>query len=252
MNSNNHWNAGLYSDKHAFVWQLGAGVVELLNPQPNEHILDLGCGTGELTAQIAQSGARVIGLDASTEMLRSAQERFPELEWREGDAQNFDAGTDFDAVFSNATIHWLGDHEALTRSVYRTLKSGGRFVGEFGGRGNVRELDASLGRAAHELGLTAYQSPNTFPTLQEWAQSLESGGLEPRFLQLFARPTPLEGEEGLRNWWRQFRALYLGSLSGDERDAVLHRAQEFAAPKLRNENGFFADYVRLRFVAVKV
>ena len=252
MTERNHWNAELYSDKHAFVFQLGAGVVELLNPQPNERILDLGCGTGELSAQIARIGARVIGLDASAAMLERARKQFPDLEVVEGDAQHFDVGTGFDAVFSNATIHWLPDHEAVARSVHRALKPSGRFVGEFGGRGNVACLDASLKRASGELDLPPFDSPNRFPSLREWAQSLESGALEPRFLQLFARPTPLEGEEGLKNWWRQFRALYLDSLSNDgEREAVLKRAQEIAAPTLRDENGWFADYVRLRFVAMK-
>ena len=251
MNQKNLWNADLYSDKHAFVFQLGAGVVELLNPQPNERILDLGCGTGELSAQIVAKGARVVGLDASAPMLERARNQFSDLELVEGDAQNFAVGTDFDAVFSNATIHWLTDHEALARCVRRALKPGGRFVGEFGGRGNISQLDSSLKRAALELSLPQFESPNTFPSLREWAQSLESGGLEPRFLQLFARPTPLEGEDGLKNWWRQFRALYLNSLSENERETLLNRAQEIAAPALRDENGWFADYVRLRFVALK-
>ncbi len=251
MTERNNWNAELYSDKHAFVFQMGAGVVELLNPQRSEQVLDLGCGTGELSAQIAALGARVVGLDASATMLGRARKQFPDLEWIEGDAQNFDVGTGFDAVFSNATIHWLPDHEAVARSVCHALKPDGRFVGEFGGCGNVSCLDASLKRAASDLGLPPFESPNRFSSLLNWAGSLESGGLEPRFLQLFARPTPLEGEEGLKNWWRQFRALYLDSLSEPDCEAVLNRAQEIAAPALRDENGWFADYVRLRFVAVK-
>ena len=252
MNQRNHWNADLYSDKHAFVFQLGAGALELLNPQPGERILDLGCGTGELSAQIAAKGARVVGLDASPAMLKRAWQQFPQLEFVEGDAQNFKVRNDFDAVFSNATIHWLPDHEAVCRSVYRALKMGGRFVGEFGGCGNVACLEASLKRAADELGLPPYESPNRFPNLREWAQSLESGGLEAQFLQLFARPTPLEGEDGLKNWWRQFRALYLDSLANDdERELVLKRAEEVAGVQLKNDHGWFADYVRLRFVAVK-
>ncbi len=251
MTKRNDWNAQLYNDKHAFVWQMGAGVVELLAPREGERVLDLGCGTGELTAQIAACGADVVGLDASPAMLRQARARFPSMEWHEGDARDFDLGTDFDAVFSNATLHWVFDHGAVARRVFRALKPGGRFVGEFGGRGNVARLESSLVRAARELELPPYQPSNTFPTLREWAASLESGQLEPQFLQLFPRPTPLEGEDGLKNWWRQFRAAYLDALPRRDRDAVLGRAHDIAAPFLQSERGFFADYVRLRFVALK-
>lgn len=246
-----NWNAQLYSDKHAFVWQLGAGVVELLNPQPGERILDVGCGTGELTKQIARGGAQVVGMDASPQMLERARASFPTLELHQGDAQNFDLGTDFDAVFTNATLHWVPDHAAVARSVFRALKPGGRFVGEFGGFGNVRQLEAALKSASEQLGLPVFQSPNFYPTLRDWATSLECGDLEPTSLQLFARPTPLEGEAGLRNWYRQFRAPYLESLLPDQREAVLERTEQLAKPYLLTEDGWSADYRRLRFVALK-
>jgi len=245
------WNTELYSDKHAFVWQLGAGVVELLNPQSGERILDLGCGTGELSAQIAARGAEVVGLDSSPAMLARARSAFPDGRFEEGDGANFDVGHDFDAVFSNATLHWIPDHVGVARSVYRALKSGGRFVGEFGGQGNVAHLEAALSEATHELGLPPFIGPNRFPTLRDFAGSLEEGGLRPTFLQLFERPTPLAGEDGARNWWRQFRAAYLDSLSAKEQEAVLGRAEALARPHLYGENGWFADYVRLRFVALK-
>ena len=249
--ANNNWNAQLYSDKHAFVWKLGQGVVELLAPKPGERILDLGCGTGELTDQIARTGAQVVALDASPQMLESARNRFPHIEFHQGDAQNFDLGTGFDAVFTNATLHWVPDHVAVARSVFRALKPGGRFVGEFGGRGNVRELKRALRTAAQQLDLPPFESPNFYPSLREWATSLESGDLEPTQLQLFARPTPLEGEDGIQIWWRQFRATYLAALAPDQQEAVLQRAQELAPPQLHTESGWIADYVRLRFVAEK-
>lgn len=245
------WNADLYCDKHAFVFELGAGALELLAPRAGERVLDLGCGTGELTARIAQSGAQVLGFDASPSMLERAQIQFPELDFRLGDGRDFDFGRDFDAVFSNATLHWIPDHVVVAREVYRALKAGGRFVGEFGGQGNVAQLEAALSQAARELGLPPFIGPNLFPTLAQFAHSLEAGGLAPVFLQLFERPTPLAGEDGARNWWRQFRAAYLDSLPPDAQNAVLERAQQLAAPTLKTPDGWFADYVRLRFVALK-
>jgi len=168
-----------------------------------------------------------------------------------GDGADFDMGGGFDAVFSNATLHWIPDHIGVSRSVFRALKQGGRFVGEFGGQGNVKELEAALAGAARELGLPPFVSTNRFSTLQEFAGDLEAGGLRPTFLQLFDRPTPLVGADGARNWWKQFRAGYLQSLPLDAQDAVLERAEIFAKALLWREGQWFADYVRLRFVALK-
>ena len=250
MNQTN-WNADLYSEKHAFVFELGTGVLELLAPRAGQRVLDLGCGTGELTAQIAASGAQVIGFDASPSMLERARAGFPDLDFRLGRAEKFDFGRDFDAVFSNATLHWVPDHFAVARNVRRALKAGGRFVGEFGGQGNVAQLEAALTRAAHQLGLPPFVSPNFFPGLYEFAESLEAGGLQPVLLQLFKRPTLLQGEDGARNWYRQFRAAYLDSLAPDEKTAVIKRAERLAKKHLKTNEGWFADYVRLRFVALK-
>jgi len=245
------WDANLYGDKHAYVFQLGAGVVELLNPQTGEKVLDLGCGSGELSAQIAQSGADVVGLDASASMLQKARGAFPALRFERGDGADFDLGGDFDAVFSNATLHWISDHIGVAKCVSRALKSGGRFVGEFGGQGNVAALEAALAEAARDLTLPPFISTNRFSSLKEFAGDLEAGGLRPIFLQLFDRPTPLIGIDGARNWWRQFRAGYLESLSHEAQDAVLERAETLAKAKLWREGEWFADYVRLRFVALK-
>lgn len=245
------WNTQTYDQNHDFVWQMGEGVVELLNPQPGEVVLDLGCGTGHLMARIAAAGARVIGFDPSSAMLESARRRYPQLEWRAADARDFDFPERCDAVFSNAALHWIHEPDAVIERVAHHLKTGGRFVAEMGGQGNVAALEGALRDAASALGLPPFAAFNYFPSIGEYAARLERGGLETRFAALFDRPTPLDGEDGPRHWFEQFRAAYLDTLSPAQRDAVLEEATARLRPVLRRENGWFADYRRLRFVAVK-
>ncbi|MBE7178821.1 MAG: class I SAM-dependent methyltransferase, partial [Mucilaginibacter polytrichastri] len=126
------WNSDLYDRRHSFVSAFGEDVVALLAPQPGEKILDLGCGTGMLAAKIAETGAEVMGIDASAEMIEKAQAEFPELHFEQQDARDFELHASFDAVFSNATLHWITEPEKVIAQVYRHLKSGGRFVAEFG------------------------------------------------------------------------------------------------------------------------
>ncbi len=245
------WNAELYDQTHDFVWQMGAGVLELLQPQTGELILDLGCGTGHLSAQIAASGARVIGFDPSPEMLSQAQKSFPTLDFRRADARDFAFPERFDAVFSNAVLHWIHEPELVIARVFSHLKPGGRFVAEMGGKGNVRALETALREAAFALGLPAFGDFNYFPSLGEYASLLEAGGFEVGFATLFDRPTPLDGPRGARNWLRQFRGAYLDALAETEREAVLDEAEKRLRPLLFREGEWVADYRRLRFVARK-
>lgn len=246
------WNPNLYDQNHDFVWQMGAGVVDLLKPQAGEQILDLGCGTGHLTAQIAATGAQVVGFDSSGEMLEKARHNFPDLDFRQADARDFDFAGRFDAVFSNATLHWIHEPTRVIERVYHHLQPGGRFVAEFGGKGNVAALETALGDAARSLGLPAFGDFNYFPRLGEYAALLETGGLEVRFATLFDRPTPLDGPHGARNWLIQFRGAYLDTLQVAERAAVLDEAEERLRPILSQNGGWFADYRRLRFAAFKM
>jgi SAM-dependent methyltransferase len=141
------WDAEQYEGKHSFVWRLGAGVVELLAPQSGERILDVGCGTGQLTAEIAKQGAQVVGLDSSATMIGQARQNYPGLAFVLGDATSFHFEEPFDAVFSNAALHWVKEADAAAESIGRALKPGGRFVAEFGGHGNTRSVLSAL-RAA--------------------------------------------------------------------------------------------------------
>jgi trans-aconitate methyltransferase len=246
------WDAGLYDDRHAFVWRHGASLVELLAPQPGERILDLGCGTGHLTARIAEAGATAVGLDHSAEMLGQARSAYPHLEFVQADARAFAFAGPFDAVFSNAVLHWIRPPEPVVRCVRDALRPGGRFVAELGGRGNVQGIEAALRTAAGHVGLLLEESLWYFPGLAEYATLLESTGLEVRFAALFDRPTPLEGEGGLRNWVAMFGRRVLDALPPDRQEEFLQAVEEAARPRLYRAGTWVADYRRLRVVAVRL
>ena len=245
------WNTQTYDGAHAFVAQRGEAVVDLLQPQTGETILDLGCGTGHLTALIRSRGAEVMGVDTSEKMLKAARQNYPDIAWHAGDARDFDGGRAFNAVFTNAVLHWIPQPERVASNVFRQLKSGGRFVGEFGGHGNVRALHGALDAAARARGLAGFEPNKYFPTIGHWSNVLENAGFEVRTALLFDRPTPLEGPDGAYHWLQQFGAYYLNDLSAEGREAVARDAQERARAELFRDGQWFADYRRLRFVAVK-
>jgi trans-aconitate methyltransferase len=245
------WDAGLYDGRHAFVWKHGASLVELLAPRPGKRILDLGCGTGHLTAAIAEAGATVVGLDPSADMLQQARAAYPRLEFVQADARDFAFAEPFDAVFSNAVLHWVRPPEAPARRVRDALKPGGRFVAEFGGRGNVRAVVAALQAAGERLGLRLDGPHWYFPSVGEYASLLEAGGLEVKSAALFDRPTPLEGPDGLQGWVRMFGGLVLKAVPAGRRDEFLRAVEDAARPDLYRDGGWFADYRRLRVVAVR-
>ena len=172
-----------------------------------ERILDVGCGTGQLTAEIAKSGAEVVGLDQSAEMIASARENYPELQFEVADiaATNYDS--EFDAVFSNAALHWVRNQDGAIAAIARALKPGGRLVFEMGGRGNIQQIWTAAMQALTAMGVKDPEklSPWFYPSIGEYAPMLESRGLQVTFAVLFDRPTPLEGgERGLRNWLEMF------------------------------------------------
>jgi trans-aconitate methyltransferase len=244
------WDAALYQDQHSFVWRFGADLIQSLNPQPGERILDLGCGTGQLTAEIAASGATVVGLDKSAEMLAEARKNYPDLEFVLGDAAAFRFQEPFDAVFSNAALHWVKDAEGAVRSIALALRASGRFIAEFGGHGNISTVQAAL-RAV--LGPSAdEQSPWYYPSIGEYSPLLERHGFEVRNASLFDRPTPLEGEDGMQNWLRMFMPTYLREFSAERSDAIIHQLVEHLRPALYRDGLWTADYRRLRVACVRL
>ncbi len=192
-----------------------------------------------------------VGLDSSAEMLAHARAAHPELQFIHGDARKFTFPESFDAVFSNAALHWIRPPEAVVARVYDALRLGGRFVAELGGRGNVRRVLAAVRAAAEQIGVNADFPQSYFPSVGEYTPLLESAGLEVRSAVLFDRPTPLAGAHGLRDWVKMFRGQVLESVLAERREDFLNAVEEAGRPELFRDGQWFADYRRLRIVAVR-
>lgn len=251
VNPTSRWDAADYQRNAAFVPALGAPVVALLAPQPGEAILDLGCGDGALTMRLIEAGATVTGVDASAEMVAAAQARGLDAHIADGQALGFESL--FDAVFSNAALHWMLDGAAVARGVFRALKPGGRFVGEMGGAGNVATLRAGL---YAELEARGYRrpadDPQWYPTPEEFGAVYQAAGFGDIDARLIPRPTPLP--HGAAEWLMTFRGGFMAALgiAPDEQRAIAQAVETQLAPALRQRDGsWIADYVRLRFAMRK-
>jgi len=245
------WNASRYAANAAFVPALGQPVLELLQPQPGERILDLGCGDGVLTESLAATGAQVVGVDSSPDMVAAARQRG--LDARVMDATRLTFDQEFDAVFSNAVLHWIKDDpDSAITSVYRALRHPGRFVGEMGGHGCVAAVNLALIMGLEKRGVknAASVSPWYFPTVDDYTARLEHAGFVAQSVQLIPRPTPLPA--GMRGWLETFAHPFCAVLRAEQREDYLDEATEMLIPVLCDEKGrWTADYMRLRFVARK-
>lgn len=248
-----NWAVATYDSAFGYVSAHGAPLIDLLDPQPGERIIDLGCGTGTLTTEIASRGSDVLGIDGSPEMIAQAAALNPELSFAVGDAHSFTVTEPYDAVASNAALHWMTrDPDAVIATVHAALRPGGRFVAEMGGAGNCAELIAAMQTAWREFGLAEPELPWYFPTPAEYATRLEEGGFTVRVLEYFERPTRMvEGPQGAGDWVRTYAAEPLADVPPEIAEALLDRINVLAAPALRRESGWMADYVRLRFAAVR-
>ncbi len=240
------WTASGYDANARFVSDYGAEVLGWLAPQPGERILDLGCGDGALSARIVQAGAQVVGVDTSEDLLRAARERGIDARFMDGEALGFEA--EFDAVFSNAALHWMRDAGAVIAGVMRALKPGGRFVAEFGGHGNVAACVTAMRAAADKFGGdSALAGPWFFPTPEAYGARLEQEGFAVERIVLAARPTPLP--TGMEGWLMTFRPAFFAQF-GARKDEVVAYVTGLLEPVLRTPDGqWFADYMRLRVVA---
>ncbi len=243
------WDPDRYARNARFVAELGTPVVELLEPRPGERLLDLGCGDGALTRSLAEMGVAVVGVDSSPEQVAAAVASGLDARVMSGEALEF-SGV-FDAVFSNAALHWMRDADAVIAGVWRALVPGGRFVGEMGGAGNVARICAALVAALDRRGFDGCAAiPWYFPTVEDYRARLERRGFAVRSIALIRRPTPLPGD--MAGWLETFAESFTRALPPAEASAYIAEVVEALRPALRDAEGrWTADYVRLRFAATK-
>lgn len=254
MDQKVHWEAEKYDGSMGFVSTFGMNVVEWLRPQAGERIVDFGCGTGDLAARIAANGAEVTGVDISPEMVERARNKYPNISFECADGTSWRTLHPCDAVFSNAALHWMKDAEAAIKTIASCLRTEGRFVAEFGGFGNVKEIMAAMRETLEANGRTdAFVMPWYFPKVGEYATLLEQEGFEVRHAALFDRPTLLEdGEAGMMGWLRMFGHAMVPEASAAEMDTWFPEACERLRSVAYKDGGWTAGYRRIRVEAVKV
>ncbi|MGZ8313130.1 MAG: class I SAM-dependent methyltransferase [Allosphingosinicella sp.] len=257
VNTASRWSAADYAQLGSFVPELGLAALTLLDPRPGELILDVGCGDGVLTERITDSGARVVGLDSSPQLVAAARARGVEAFVGDAEALELDPQIErfgrFDAAFSNAALHWMLNPAAVAAGIFTILKEGGRFVGEMGGAGNLARLRRGL---RDELTGRGYnmpaEDPSWYPSVDEFTRLYEAAGFTEVRAQLIERPTDLPA--GISGWVRTFRSglMDLAMVPEGARDEIAEVVERRLASELGKTDGtFFADYVRLRFAMRK-
>lgn len=244
------WNTERYVRDAGFVPAFGRAVLEWLDARPGERILDLGCGDGVLTAGIAEAGAQVLGIDASPSQVAAAKARGLEALVMDATRMTFDC--EFDAVFSNAALHWMTDRDAVLGRVARALKPACRFVAEMGGAGNVARVTEAILKTLAERGIDGRSAtPWLFPGPEDQADALRRAGFRVERMELFDRPTDLECS--MEDWLEIFAPAYAALVPEPERAAFFAAVSRRLEPALfdRNREVWWVDYVRLRFHAVK-
>ncbi len=247
------WNAGEYKDNFQFVHKYGEGLFSLLPQDKDLKIIDLGCGNGALTAKLAEiyGPGNVTGIDASAEMLETARESYPELNFIRADAAALRLPEPVDVIFSNAVFHWIDDQDALLESVASSLRPGGTLVCEFGGYGCCESIHAALEEDFEKRGLH-YKRTFYFPTIGQYAPILERHGLRVTFATLFDRFTELSGDDGVRDWINMFNLTPFEGIAEDVKDDIIKEATAKLKDSLYKNGRWHADYVRIRIKAIRV
>jgi SAM-dependent methyltransferase len=249
MSAAQRWIPDRYAKNARFVADLGAPLLDMLDPKAGERILDLGCGDGALTAEISARGAQVIGVDASAEQVAAANARGLEARVMDGERLAFVA--EFDGVLSNAALHWMKRPDAVIDGVWRALKPGGRFIAEMGGAGNVATVREALTAALTRRGVNAAGAdPWYFPAPEAYRAKLEARGFSVVSIALIPRPTPIPGD--ISAWIETFGESFLFAVPEAERARLIAEVAAEVAPRLKGADGrWTVDYVRLRFAALK-
>ena len=245
----NSWNANLYDHKHGFVSKYGNDLINLLTPEKGERILDLGCGTGDLAKNLHDLGVEVVGVDHSEAMVQQAKSKYPDLEFFVQDATMLPYENEFDAVFSNAVLHWIKHPALALDGIFNSLKPGGRFVAEFGGKDNVQAITAAIISQLEDF--TNEQFPWYYPSIGEYASLMEAAGFRVTFAHHFDRPTPLDGENGLRNWIEMFAGSFFEGITPDKKAVIIEKVEQQLKSQLYVEEKWIADYKRIRVIGVK-
>lgn len=247
------WNAALYDTNHSFVSTFGQDLLAALAPRKDEQILDVGCGTGDLAHKIHELGAKVTGIDVSENMIQQAQHKYPHIRFTVRNVTALDYQEEFDAVFSNAALHWIKPQKQALQCIYQSWKQGGRFIAELGGKGNIKMItDEVINQyRAHGLEYDMEQFPWYFPSTGEYASLMEEVGFTVACTQYFYRPTPLEGQDAIRNWLHMFGSgLFIG-VPEDVREHMITTAQQNLSKKLCHAGEWIADYKRIRVIGIK-
>ncbi len=245
------WNASLYDDKHRFVAEYGKDLLECIPHDPEQAILDLGCGTGILTARLFELGNRVVGIDSSHSMIEKAKDQFPEIEFRVCNALDLPFEQEFDVVFSNAVFHWIDDHDLLIKNIYKSLHDSGLLICEFGAHGNIKTIEIAFSEICNTYGYH-YTSGFNFPTVDDFAQMLEKNKLKIEKIYAYDRPTVLsDGEHGLVHWMKQFFSFELVKIPMDIQNIIFEKMEKVCRNTIWNGKEWVADYRRLRAIAHK-
>ena len=243
------WNSTLYDKKHDFVAEYGKGLLEFVPQNTKQSILDLGCGTGALTAELAELCERIVGVDGSQNMINKAREEFGDIEFKVCDALALPFEKEFDVVFSNAVFHWISDHDALLKNIHKALKPQGLLVCEFGASGNIATIENAFAKACNSLGY-GYEAKFNFPTAEDFGNLLEKNGFIIDRIYDYDRPTVLkDGEQGLVNWMKQFFVSELEVMTEQVQIMIFEKVEELARETLWNGEEWIADYRRLRAIA---
>ncbi len=249
-----NWNPELYNNKHSFVYDYGEDLITILQPKKIERILDLGCGSGQLTHKISQLAREAVGVDSSIEMIADAKEKFKGIDFQAADAASFSFEEKFDAIFSNATLHWVLNYKEAIQCMFDNLKDNGRIVLEFGGKGNVQTIVNQLRKSLVNRGYIEQSQLKQwyFPSIGEYVIELEAAGFRVTMAQHFDRPTELVNKTtGIKDWIAMFGKAFFNNVSLNHIEEIKQEVQEKIKSKCFKNGKWYADYKRIRIVAVK-